>query len=112
VILVYALTAAIALWGLFLMYCALHASMKSGKFYLTPSPVRACSYVLLGVMIVADIGFNFTIGSALFLELPDIRRPTFTQRCASHLDDDDWRGRIANYVCDGWLSPFESSHCR
>lgn len=111
-LLAYALAAPLVLWGLFLMYCALHASMKSGKFYLAPWPVRACSYVLLGVMVAADIAFNFTIGSAIFLELPNIRRPTFTQRCASHLDDSDWRGKLSHWFCDGWMSPFEASHCR
>ncbi|HZR02812.1 MAG TPA: hypothetical protein VFA81_06555 [Burkholderiales bacterium] len=107
-----AILAAPGLWGLYLMYCALHASMKSGKFYTTPWPVRALSYVLLAVMVTADVLFNFTLGSLFFLELPDIHRPTFTQRCSSHMAEDGWRGEIARWVCFGWLNPFEANHCR
>jgi hypothetical protein len=53
----------IGLWALFLMYCALHASIKSGKFYQTPWPVRSISYALLFMMVGADAVFNLTIGS-------------------------------------------------
>lgn len=111
-ILFYALLAAPLLWGLFLMYCAIMASRRSGKFYLAPWPVRAMSYALLALLVVTDVAFNFTIGSALFLESPDIHQPTFTERCAQHLAALDWRGRIARWVCDGWLNPFEEDHCR
>jgi hypothetical protein len=38
------IASAVGLWALFLMYCALHASIKSGKFYKTPWPVRSLSY--------------------------------------------------------------------
>lgn len=99
----------VGLWALFLMYCALHASIKSGKFYKTPWPVRSLSYVLLVFMVGADAIFNVTIGSALFLELP--KSWMFTTRCSSHLDDVNWRGDLARWVCNGWLNPFEEGHC-
>jgi hypothetical protein len=111
-ILVYVLLSIVVTWALFLMYCALHASIRSGKFRLTPWPVRVLSAVLFAVMLVADVLFNLTVGSILFAEPPDFYHPTFTQRCSSHLNDGDWRGRIARWVCDGWLNPFEESHCR
>jgi len=107
-----AVVAAAALWGLYLMYCALHASMKSGKFAAAPWPVRVLSYILIAVMASADVAFNFTIGSLAFLELPELRRPTFTQRCSAHLADDGWRGELARWVCTSWLNPFEENHCR
>lgn len=109
---VYALIAAISLWGFFLMYCAIMASRRSGKFYLAPWPVRLLSYMLLAVLVVADVAFNLTVGTLLFAELPNLYRPTFTQRCSTHLDDTDWRGRLSTWICTGWLSPFEASHCR
>jgi hypothetical protein len=100
---------AVVLWTLFLTYCALHASIKSGKFYATPWPVRAMSYLLLAVMGGVDAIFNITIGSAVFLELP--KSWMFTTRCSSHLNDFDWRGDLARWVCNGWLNPFEEGHC-
>lgn len=106
------LVAVIVLWTLFLAYCAIMASRRSGKFQLTPWPVRALSYTLLGLLVVGDIALNFTLGSAIFLELPNLHRPTFTQRCADHLDDQDWRGDRARWFCYGWLNPFQEHHCR
>lgn len=106
----YALLATVEFWVLFLAYCAIMASRRSGKFQLTPWPVRALSYAVLGVLGVVDIVFNFTAGSLLFREMPDTF--TFTQRCAEHLHDDDRRGRIARWFCDGWLNPFEENHCQ
>jgi len=111
-IVLYIFLAIPVMWALFLTYCTIMASRRSGKFYLAPWPVRALSYLLLGMLVVADVGFNLTIGSVLFLELPDFHQPTFTQRCASHREDQDWRGRLARWVCTGWLNPFEENHCR
>lgn len=104
-------TAPIILWALFLMYCALIASRKSGKLAATPWYVRWMSWVLLGVMGAFDVFFNVTFGSLMFLEAPSIHRLTFTQRCESHLGDTDFRGEIARWVCYGWLNPFQAGHC-
>lgn len=108
---IYIFLAILVTWALFLMYCALHASIKSGKFKATPLPVKALSCILFTIMLVGDIGFNLTVGSLLFAELPNIRRPTFTQRCSDHITDEDWRGRLAKWICTGWLNPFEDDHC-
>jgi hypothetical protein len=101
--------ASVGLWALFLMYCALHASIKNGKFYITPWPVRSISYALLFMMVGADAVFNLTIGSIVFLELP--KSWMFTTRCSSHLDESGWRGDLARWICNGWLNPFEEGHC-
>lgn len=111
IVLAYLFLAPVLLWALFLMYCTLNASRKSGKFYEAPWPVRGLSYALLAVMVVADILFNFTIGTVLFLELPQFRRPTFTQRCSRHLSGLFWRGDLARWFCFGWMNPFEPDHC-
>lgn len=113
VLALYALVAAVCavgLWGLYLMYCALHASMRNGKLHATPWPVRALSYALLAFMVTADALFNLTIGSLLFLERP--RSWLFTARCSSHMADSGWRGELARWICEGWLNPFEADHCR
>lgn len=117
--------AAAGLWALYLMYSALNASLRSGKLKKTPLPVRVLSYLLIAVMGTADVLFNVTLGSLLFLEPPSLRLPrrlgeihdalialTFTHRCSSHLGDQGWRGDIARWVCNDWLNPFEEGHCK
>lgn len=42
---------------------------------------------------LADVVFNFTIGSAMFLERA--KTLTFSQRLNAHLNDPNWRGQLA-----------------
>lgn len=102
----------IVLWGMYLMYVALHASMKNGKFKLTPWPVKLLSYALLGIIWPVDVLANVIPASFIFWELPSVRALTFTARCSSHLKEEGWRGDIARWVCYGWFNPFEENHCR
>lgn len=109
------LVALVLLWyGLyvaFLAYVAILAASRNGKLKFTPWPVRWTAYSIVGVAVVLDVLFNVTIGSLLFLEAPDLRRPLFTQRCKAHLAAEGWRGDIARWVCSSWLNPFDAGHC-
>ena len=109
-------------WGLFLMYCTLKLSMANGKLAATPIYVKLMSYALLAFMATADVLFNFTVASLIFMELPKFRTynvmhvnipgpETFSDRCADHLGERTWRGAIASWVCNGWLIPFDAGHC-
>ena len=98
-------------WGMFLAYVALHAAQRNGKLAATPVYVRVMSYAIVAVMLAFDVVFNLTVGSVLFLELPSTKALTFTARCNTHLDDQNFRGEIARWVCNGWLNPFEPGHC-
>jgi len=113
---------ATAAWGMFLMYCTLKLSISNGKLEAAPIYVRMMSYTLLFFMASADVIFNFTVASLLFLELPKFRKykvsnimipgpETFSDRCADHLGEPTWRGAIAGWVCNGWLIPFDAGHC-
>jgi hypothetical protein len=90
----------------------LRVAHGNGKLAATPLLVRGVCWSIFGFALVLDVAFNFTVGTVLFLRLPKVRRPTFTQRCKDHLEDEDFRGRMARFVCDGWLNPFEAGHCR
>lgn len=103
---------AIALYVLFLCYCTLRVARDNGKLAMTPLPVRLVAWSIVGVAWVFDVVFNVIIGSLMFLELPDVRALTFTARCSSHMAMATWRGTLARWVCDGWLNPMESDHCR
>lgn len=98
-------------WSMFLAYCALHAAQRNGKLAATPIYVRVLSYVIVGIMYVCDVVFNVILGSVIFLEFPSTKALTFTARCNTHFNDTNFRGKIAHWVCDGWLIPFEAGHC-
>jgi hypothetical protein len=103
----------LALFTMYLAYCTLRVARDNGKLRAAPWPVQIVCYALLAVALVCDVLFNVLIGSLIFVEFPDLRRPTFTHRCKKHMNDADggWRMRLGRWVCDGWLNPFEAGHC-
>ena len=94
---------------LYLAYVTLRVAHDNGKLKRAPIPVRIVCYAILTAAVVCDAVFNVTLGSLLFLEPP--RQWLFTERCALHRHEDGWRGRLARWVCEGWLNPFEAGHC-
>ena len=102
----------VVFWALFLAYVALHAAQRNGKLAATPIYVRVLSYTLVAIMWTFDVVFNLTVGTLIFVELPSTKALTFTARCEVHLDDTNFRGGIARWVCNGWLNPFEAGHCQ
>lgn len=110
-ILLEAAALAYLLFIFYLAYCAIWEARRLGRLAAAPLAVKAIVYSILAVGVVLDAAFNVTVGSALFLEPPNLRRPLFTARCKAHLEDEGWRGRIARFVCDGWLNPFQPGHC-
>jgi len=71
------------------------------------------AYSILPVGLVADMLFNFTWGSIMFLELP--KELLMTTRLKRHLADHkkDWRDRNANWFCKEFLNVYDSTgkHC-
>ena len=100
-----------ALFLFYLAYCTLWQAKKSGKWEKLPWPVRAMAWGILGPGVVLDGLFNVTIGSVAFWEWPELNRLMFTARCSKWMRDQGWRGRLARWVCDGWLNPFQENHC-
>lgn len=101
----------VLMFTLYLSYCALNVAYKNGKLQAAPKLVQVVCWAIFGFALALDIVFNVTVGTLLFLELPQLRRLTFTMRCKSWMHNQSWRGRIARWVCDGWLNPFEAGHC-
>jgi hypothetical protein len=109
-ILAYILIYSYVLWLMFLAVMALKAKWSS-----LPITVRilAAPSVLIAVML--DIAFNWTIGAALFLRLPDYSRHeyTFSQRVGNYKRRVDWRAPIAVWICANLLDPFDvGGHCK
>lgn len=106
------LVASLVLWAMFLIYCAVNASRKSGKFEQTPKIVQWMSYMLIAPMWAFDVFYNCTFAWALFREPPSLRALTYTARLSSHYTEEGWRGDLARSICDSWIQPFEPGHCR
>jgi len=72
-------------------------------FLIYASILQAWSKLKIGIKILlvpvlvvfggADVLFNFTLGSLLFLERA--RTYTFSQRLCQHLNDAGWKGHLA-----------------
>jgi hypothetical protein len=54
-----------------------------------------------------DVVINLTLASVLFFDLP--REATLTQRL--HRYRTGWRNRVARFVCERLLNPFDANHC-
>lgn len=115
-----AYAAAVLLYVLFLAYCTLRTMRDTGRLAVLPRVVRWHCWGILGLALVVDVAFNVTVGTLLFLDLPELRRLTFTMRCKAWMDyglapDSPllyrWRGGVARYVCESWLNPAEPGHC-
>lgn len=102
---------AFALWVFYLAYVTLWVAKHNGKLDSTPRIVKALCFFTLGIGIVLDVGFNIVVASVIFMEPPTLAWLTFTARCAKWRQDQGYRGRLARWVCDGWLNPFQEHHC-
>jgi len=102
---------AYGLYVFYLSYVTLNAARLNGKLDMAPRPVKWIGWSIVSIGAVLDVSFNVTVGSVVYLELPELSRLFFTARCAKWKPDPGWRGDIARYVCDGWLNPFEAGHC-
>lgn len=107
----YALVLAEMLFVFYLAYVAILVAKLNGKLDAAPRIVRGVCWLNLAIAVCLDALFNVTLGSLLFLEPPQLRRLMFTARCAKWREDSGYRGRLARWICDGWLNPFQEHHC-
>jgi hypothetical protein len=67
---------------------------------------------VVAVAIILDILANITIATVVFLDLP--RELLITTRLQKYMKKDTgWRKKIAKYLCDHILDPFDprGNHC-
>jgi len=83
-------------------------NLKRNKDSLT-WVTKPFAYPFLWIGTVLDILFNFTIGIAMFLEIP--QEWLLTARLNRHLTDrsDDWRDVVADWFAKHFLDPFDPS---
>lgn len=99
--------AAYVLWALFLAVMNLArakaaGNLSDGVFYL--------AWPLIAVAVALDIAINVTLGTLLWLQLPNINRLTLSARL-DHLikTGTGWRMRFAYWFVDNLLEPFDTT---
>lgn len=94
----------IVLWVCFLAYAALRANWSR----LRPE-VKAVGLLVVAFGFVLDVAINWTLGLALGVT----KDATLSQKCGRLKKVGGWRSRVAIYLCENWLDPFElGGHCR
>jgi len=94
----------------YLAFVTIYKARRLGRLATLAWPVKGLAYSLVIVGFGLDVGFNATLGSLMFLEVP--RQWLFTTRCESYLNDRTWRGWLARWICNNALDPFEEGgHC-
>lgn len=71
--------------------------------------VLCLPFVLYGLIL--DVLHNVTLFNLIFWDIP--RDATVTARLKRHRDDPGFRGKIARFMCEKMLSPFDhtGNHC-
>lgn len=99
-------------FALYLAVMALRRAKGDGRLGWAPR-VLGLPIVLVGL--VADVILNLVIASIVLLELPRLRGPApewlLTTRLKRLVRGDDWRARIARWVCTHLLDAFDPSGC-
>jgi len=94
-------------WGMYLAVMNLMAARKT-----MPLVTKFFAYPLAAIGIIMDVLINIVVGTIIFVELP--KTWLLTARLQSHMDDPNWRGALAVWICANLLDPFDARgyHCR
>lgn len=66
-------------------------------------------YILVTIGVILDVLLNWIVGSILFLEIP--REFLLTERLQRHKKGKGWRYKLAYWLCENLLNPFDPGHC-
>lgn len=93
-------------WGMYLSVM----SLMRVKDTLTIE-TKCFAYPLAVVGVFMDFLYNITIGTVLFVDLP--QEWLLTKRLDRYLERDDFRGAMARWFCVHLLDPFDpkGKHC-
>ena len=98
----YCVASLYALWALYVLIMNLDRARRDG----TLRPVaRAMGMPILAVGLVLDFVVNQVVLSIVMLEPP--REALVTERLKRHIGGTDWRSRIAKWLADNLLDPFD-----
>lgn len=104
-----ALLFAWATWAMYVLVMGLYRAHLAGRLGRV---TYALGYPLVALGWLMDVAANVLIASPLFLEPP--RELLVTTRLKRHMRGrEDWRQRVAKWICDHLLDVFDPSgdHC-
>lgn len=96
---------------LWLFYLAAMNLKRAKDNNTISNPALYLGYPAVILAYLLDVAFNWVFGTVMFLELP--REGVLTHRLKRHYKKDNWRGRLARYICSNLLDAFDpsSKHC-
>lgn len=108
-IIIYSIFILYLLWFFFLAVINL---FRAYKFKTLSKSAKILGYPILVAGALLDFFVNFTFGTLIFIQFP--KQMFLTQRMASYLKLDNWRGKISRFVCTQLLDPFDLNgiHCK
>jgi len=105
--------ATVILWLFFIAV----ATVKN-KFFDKNHPfvLKVPMYLFGLIFLISDVAYNYTYGSIAFWEFADNKRKTLTARLKHILhsglyDREEWRFRLALFMCKRMIEPWDYEHC-
>ena len=101
----------IGLWLFYVFYLACMSLVRGHKTGTLSLISKILGYPIILVGLVIDVFMNVFVFSWLFFEFP--KECLVTQRLKRHIGQQTMRAKIACFICDKILSPFDPSgnHC-
>lgn len=101
----------LSLWMFYVFYLAcmsLYRGHKQGTLTLAS---KILGYPIMAVGLVFDVSMNVFVFSIVFFERP--REWLVTDRLKRHINQHTMRAKLARFLCEQLLSPFDPSgnHC-
>ena len=100
-----------AFWVAYIAVMGAYRAHLSGRLV---GVQRALAVPLVAIGFALDIIAQYTLATVLFADLPARREHLVTDRLQRYMrSPETWRGRVAQYICDNLLDPFDPSgdHC-
>jgi hypothetical protein len=82
--------------------------MKRDDKTLNPI-IRILAFPVLIMGLLYDVLLNILFGSLIFQELP--KEWLLTSRLKRHKLGNGWKAKMAKWLCDTLLNPFDDGHC-
>ena len=98
-------------WCLYVFAMGIYRAKLNGRIY---GFNKVLAFPVVVVAVVVDVGAQYIVAPVVFLDLPRKQEHLVTSRLQRYMaGPNNWRRRIAEYVCDHLLDPFDPNgdHC-
>lgn len=105
------MTLIFSLWGFYVFYLACMSLVRGHQAGTLTLASKVMGYPIIAVGLIIDIFMNVFVFSWLFFEFP--KEWLVTQRLKRHIGQFTKRAKLARFLCNQLLSPFDASgnHC-